>query len=276
MPGPARGSPLLDLPSFDSPAGRFHEWQGTLAGAGSADAGKLTADEAPVSGEVPISMGVGSIVRIPVPNTNGLAIEFSPRGWTPKGGSTSSLFIQDLTGKRHLRLDYGFNKKSGMLEWHWNQKGVANLFGISNHTSVGTAEHALGVASRYYKYAGRTLLVIGVVLDGYSIVVSSTPLRRSIQVVSGWTAAAAGCKVVGAGGAAIGTAVTPGLGTAIGGVIGCAVGAFIGYSAAEAAAGYLYDWAEGTVFRLLQPIPPPSEFSGGGGTFGGGGATGQW
>ena len=52
---------------------------------------------------------MGSILRIPVPGTKGLAIELSPRGWKPKGGSTSSLFIQDVTGKRHLRLDYGFN-----------------------------------------------------------------------------------------------------------------------------------------------------------------------
>jgi hypothetical protein len=77
-----------------------------------------------------------------------LAIELSPRGWVPKTGSTSSLFIQDLTGKRHLRLDLGFNKISQIHEWHWNQKGTAADFGITNHTSVGAAEQFLGQGDR--------------------------------------------------------------------------------------------------------------------------------
>jgi uncharacterized membrane protein YgcG len=94
-----------------------------------------------------------------------------------------------------------------------------------------------------------------------------------VQVVSGWSAAAAGCRAVGAGGAAWGTAIEPGLGTAVGGFIGCALGAFIGYRAAEAATGYLYDWAEDSVFSTLAP---ESDFKPGGGSFGGGGATGTW
>lgn len=270
------GSPFRDAPTFVSPAGRLYEWQGALADIGAPDAGKVPAEEAPVSGKVPGSLGFGSVIRIPVPQTDGLAIELSARGWTPKGGSSSSLFIQDLTGKRHLRLDYGFNKNGGVVEWHWNQKGVADVFGITNHTSVGPAEQALGVAAKYYKYAGRTLLVLGVAMDGYSIVVSSTPLRRTIQVVSAWATATAGCKLGGAGGAAAGTAVAPGLGTAIGGLVGCAVGAFIGYTTAEAAAGYLYDWEESTTFRQINPTAAPGEFAGGGGRSGGGGASGEW
>jgi uncharacterized membrane protein YgcG len=186
------------------------------------------------------------------------------------------LFIQDITGKRHLRLDYGYNKATGVTEWHWNQKGVAKDFGITNHTPVGAAEQALGNAAKYYKYAGGVLLVVGAAADAYSIVVSSKPLRRTIQVVSAWAAATAGCEAVGAGGAMAGTAVAPGLGTAIGGFVGCAVGAFIGYSTAEAAAGYLYDWAEGTVFRKIEASDGPGGFAGGGGSSGGGGASGSW
>ena len=83
-------------------------------------------------GAAPASAGLGSIVRIPVPGTGGLAIELRPRGWTPKAGSTSSLFIQDLSGKRHLRLDFGFDKVSQIHEWHWNQKGTAATFGDSS------------------------------------------------------------------------------------------------------------------------------------------------
>jgi hypothetical protein len=221
----------------------------------------------PLSGSAPASLGAASVLRIPVPGTNGLALELNPRGWTPKGGSTSSLFIQDITGKRHLRLDFGFNKVTNAYEWHWNQKGVASTFGITNHSPVGSAEQALGQFAKYYKYAGRTFLVAGAAIDVYSVVTSSRPLRRSVQVVSAWAAGAAGCEAAGAGGAALGTAITPGLGTAVGGFIGCALGGFIGYRSAEAATGYLYDWAEDTVFTTLQPDPKLKGQSGATGTW---------
>ena len=235
----------------------------------------ITAEDDPISGLTPASLGAASVLRIPVPRTNGLGIELTPRGWTPKGGSTSSLFIQDLTGKRHLRLDFGYNKASGSVEWHWNQKGTNANFGINNHTPVGSFEQALGVSAKYYKYAGRMLLVAGIVIDLYSIVTSSRPLRRSVQVVSGWAAGGAACEAVGAGGAELGTAIAPGLGTAVGGLIGCAIGAFIGYRAAGAATGYLYDWAEGTVFAKVR-AEPDAVFQPGGGRSGGGGASGSW
>jgi len=61
-----------------------------------------TATLIPLDGEIPVVVGSAAIVRIPVPGTQGLAIEFGPRGWTPKGGSTSTLFIQDALGKRNL------------------------------------------------------------------------------------------------------------------------------------------------------------------------------
>jgi hypothetical protein len=180
-----------------------------------------------------------------------LAIELSPRGWTPKGGSTSSLFIQDVTGKRHLRLDFGFNKNSQLFEWHWNQKGTAADFGITNHTSVGAAEQFLGEAAKIYRNVGRVLVVAGAAMDLYSVVVSSQPLRRSVQVVSGWAGAAGGCKVLGASGAYLGTAVAPGVGTAVGGFLGCTAGSFIGYLTAERTSGHLYDWAAGALFGKI-------------------------
>jgi hypothetical protein len=268
------GSPLSPVPPANSPVGRHTEWQSTLSRVN--DPPRQDAETEPISGSMPVAAGIGSVVRIPVPGTKGLALELSPRGWTPKGGSTSSLFIQDITGKRHLRLDYGYNKATNRVEWHWNQKGVAKDFGITNHTPVGTAEQVLGSAAKYYKYAGRVLLVVGVAVDAYSIVTSSKPLRRTIQVVSAWAAAGAGCEAVGAGGALGGTAVAPGIGTAVGGFLGCAVGGFIGYMTAEAAAGYLYDWAEGTIFTKVDPSDAPPAFVGGGGQFGGGGASGSW
>ena len=231
------------------------------------------AEDAPLAGKILFGLGAASVVRIPVPGTNGLAIEFSARGWVPKTGSTSSIFVQDLTGKRHLRLDYGFNKNSKLFEWHWNQKGVAETFGITNHTSVGPVEQALGNTAKYYKYVGRTFLVLGAAADIYSIVTSSTPLRRTVQVAAGWAGAAAGCKVAGAGGAAGGLFFSP-VGSIVGGVVGCAIGGFLGYMTAEAVAGYIYDWVQGTIFRELEPSS--GTFQPAGGSSGGGGASGDW
>lgn len=167
--GPLQGSPFSTVPSVGSPSGRHVEWPRTSV----VSLQMMPVDDEPPSGKIPASLGLGSVTRIPVPGTKGLGIELNPRGWEPKGGSTSSLFIQDLTGKPHLRLDYGFNKTSGMKEWHWNQKGTADVFGITNHTSAGTAEQVLGSTAKVYKYAGRTLLVIGLAADAYSIVVSA-------------------------------------------------------------------------------------------------------
>lgn len=202
------------------------------------------AHQAPLDGDIPIAIGAASILRIPVPGTQGLAIELGPRGWTPKGGSTSTLFIQDAVGKRNLRLDYGYNVKTGTVNYHWNQKGTFPNFGIGDHSPVGNAGRVAYKSARYFKYAGRTLLVVGLALDVYSMVTADKPLRQAAKVVSGWGGAWIGCKVVGAGGAWVGTAFTPGLGTAIGGVAGCIVGGFIGYESASRAAGRLYDWGE--------------------------------
>jgi len=49
------------------------------------------------SGMTPVSIGIGAVLRIPIPGSGGLFIELSPRGYS--GESTSSVFIQDATGR---------------------------------------------------------------------------------------------------------------------------------------------------------------------------------
>lgn len=214
-----------------------------------------TADT-PWMGAIPVALGLPSVVRIPIPGTNGLCIEFTPRGRVPTTGSTSTLFFQDVTGKRHLRLDYGYNVKTKSINYHWNQSRTHANFGIADHSPVGRFGEAAYQAAKYFRYAGRVLLVAGVVIDAVSIVQADRPLRRASQVVTAWAAAWAGCELVGAGGAALGTLASP-LGTAIGGVGGCVIGGIGGYYGGSVAGGEVYDWADGTRFSSLPEASPP-------------------
>jgi hypothetical protein len=207
--------------------------------------------EEPVSGRVPYAIGQASIVRIPVPNTGGLCVEFRPRGHVPPGGSTSTLFVQDPVGKRQLRLDYGYNIKTKTIDYHWNQKGVFKDFGIVDHTTIRQGGATGYQSAKYFRYAGRVLFVVGAAVDTVSIVQATNPLRRASEVVVGWAAAWVGCKLVGAGGAAAGTAALPGPGTAVGGVIGCVIGGYGGYRGGVALGGEVYDWGE----AYFAPLP---------------------
>jgi hypothetical protein len=212
-------------------------------------------DGVPMAGSIGVPTGAAAYVRIPVPGTNGLAIELSPRGHVPAGGSTSTLFIQDASGKRHLRLDYGYNKTTGTIDYHWNQKGVHDNFGIKNHQPAGAGGKALYNGARYFKWAGRTIGVVGAAADVYSIVVADKPLRRATEVAGGWAGAWAGVKLGGAAGAAGGSFVAPGPGTAVGGVIGAIGGGIIGYWGGSKIAGAVYGWAEDTIFNKVPEVP---------------------
>ena len=251
---------------------------------------KMIAEDAPWTGIAwPfLALGAPSVIRIPVPGTNGLAIELKARGFYPsttigaakipispgnngewgvergldgleaiKTNSTSTVFIQDITGKRFLRLDYGRNKTTGNIDWHWNvkPKAVSREFGIRDHTVATPAAEMLGRTAKYFRYGGKLLVVYAAADDFLSIVTSTRPLRRTVQVVAAWKLSAAGCTALGAKLAAAGTGVEPGLGTAVGGLLGCLVGGFIGYKTGEATTGYLYDWAEDNLFKPLPPDP---------------------
>jgi hypothetical protein len=205
--------------------------------------------------------GLASVIRIPVPGTNNLAIELSPRNF--KGVSTSTLFIQDPTGKKALRLDYGYNVKTKTIDYHWNQRGTYEAFRIADHTTVGRGGAVLYKAARAFKYLGRTLIVIGVVTDAISIVTASNPLRRSTQVVTAWAMAWAGAEGAGAVGAAIGTAIEPGGGTAVVGVVFAIGGGIAGYFAGDKAGAVVYDWAATTIFSKLPEVAVPSVVPGG-------------
>ena len=212
--------------------------------------------EPPMSGGIPYAIGQSSLVRIPIPGTGGLGIELTPRGWRPKTGSTSTLFFQDATGKRHLRLDYGYNVRTKTIDYHWNDLKTEKLFKIPDHTPAGRAGQIAYESAKYFKYAGRVLVVAGVALDVIAVVQSSKPLRRASQAVAGWAGAWVGCKVVGATGGLFGTSLTP-IGTAVVGIGGCIIGGIGGYYGASELAGEVYDWSEDTFFTPLPEASAP-------------------
>jgi len=223
-----------------------------------------TSVETPWSGVVIPMAGAGtaSVVRIPVPGTQGLCIQLDPPGGYKN--STSTLFFVENPGKRYgrqLRLDYGpYKLPSGQqgVGYHWNQSQTHQTFGISDHTPATGASPSLYRFARYFRYSGRFLGVVGVATDTISVVQADRPLRRATEVVSGWAGAWAGCEVVGAGGGAAGfwagsaaPLVGNAAGAAIGGIGGCILGAAGGYWVGSTVAGIAYDWAEDTSFRPL-------------------------
>ena len=224
-------------------------------------AGTILENGGVVSGSIAVGAGMPSVVRIPVPGMDGLHVELRPRyrpdrRHRPRGGSTSTLFIQDINARHQLRLDYGYNPSTNRFDFHWNHESAYRYFGIQNHTPVGPGGAALYHGARYYRYLGRTLLVLGAAADMYSIVAAERRWRQVAVVASGWVGAWAGCKLAGAGGAVFGSGA-PGAGTAIGGIVGCAAGGIGGYFGASWVAAETYDYVEETYFGRVPEIQPP-------------------
>ncbi|NML15102.1 hypothetical protein [Azohydromonas caseinilytica] len=216
----------------------------------------MSVTDIPESGAIPYALGQPSIVRIPIPGTNGLCIEFRARGWTPKGGSTSTIFFQDISGKRHLRLDYGYNIAAKTVDYHWNQVKTHTQFGIANHASAGRTGQIAFQAAKYFRHVGRVLVVAGVAIDVVSVVRADKPLRRASEAVAGWAAAWVGCKAIGTAGAGLGSLASP-LGMAAVGVSGCVIGGAVGYYSGAQLAGRVYDWAEDTNFFAVPEVLRP-------------------
>ena len=217
----------------------------------------LPVAEAPLSGSIPASLGLATVARIPIPGTDGLCIELTNRGWAPKGGSTSVLFFQDISGKRQLRLDYGYNIQTKTVDYHWNAKGALGELSLADHTPIGPVGPAAYATAKYFRYAGRLFTVAAVMIDVVSIVRTDKPLRQASKVVAGWAASWTGCRLGGAAGAWAGTFVEPGFGTAIGGIGGCVIGGISGYRAGSILTGTVYDWAAGTKFVPLDVVSTP-------------------
>ena len=86
--------------------------------------------DAPIAGSIVVPPGIASRVRIPIPGTvlpnlpKGLVVTLQP----PRdfSGSTSAIFFRNPEDKRFgnplIRLDFGPNKATGRIDYHWNVK----------------------------------------------------------------------------------------------------------------------------------------------------------
>jgi hypothetical protein len=202
----------------------------------------------PWNGAVPAG-GPAAVIRIAIPEYRNLAIELSPRNFA--GQSTSALFFQDLSGKRVLRLDHGYNVRTRTVDYHWTQGGTFENFGIADPTPAGAPGAALYRGARVFKYHGRTVVVVGAAGDFVSVVTASNPLRRSSQVITAWALAYAAAETTGPVGALLGTPFGP-PGVPIGGIVFAIGGGIAGYTKGEIAGADVYDWGNGTFQRLSE------------------------
>ncbi len=193
-----------------------------------------------------------SVVRIPVPIAkHTLYLELRPRNF--KGKSTSAVFIQDAS-KRHIRLDYGVNKSTGKIDYHWNQaKGLSETFNVTNHLPAGQWGKCLYRLAKTTKYVGTTFVVLAAITDTYEIVVAEKPLRQIAKVAGSWSSAIVGCQRMGSLGAGLGFRIHPLFGTIVGGGLGCVAGSLGGSFLGDWTGGEAYDLAETYYYRILQP-----------------------
>lgn len=193
-----------------------------------------------------------SVVRIPVPITGqNLYLELRPRNF--KGQSTSAIFIQDVN-KRHVRLDYGYNKSTGQIDYHWHQaKGLSETFKVTNHLPTGHWGKWLYRVGKTTKYVGTTFVVFAVVTDMIDIVIAEKPLQQLSKVAGAWSTAFIGCQRMGALGSRLGFRINPLFGTILGGGLGCIMGSMGGHFLGDWAGNKAYHLAETYYYRVLQP-----------------------
>jgi len=207
-------------------------------------------------GSAQVALGAARVVRIPIPGVQGMFLELTPRGWTPRGGTTSTLFIQTISGDRHLRLDYGYNMKTQTIDYHWNVRKAASIFGVSDHTAASAFDRALYRGAKYFNHAGAVMIALGAVADLNSIVVARRRWRQALRVSAGWLGAWQGCIHGGRLGATAGEIFSP-AGMMAGGIVGCAAGAWCGEALSAAATGQVYDLAEELYYEPLPQVRPP-------------------
>lgn len=179
----------------------------------------------------------------PTPGTNS-RFDLSFRDFSGHPNPTSHAYLNRLTpqasGWKGLRLDHGPNVTTGgSTNWHWNQSGAKNAFGITDHALASPVARGFGQVMKYAKPLGRVGMGLGIAMDGWSLGQNISESRKTgnwgntveegSRIAGGWGGAWLGAKGGGALGATIGSFICPGIGTAIGGALGGLAGGIGGY-----------------------------------------------
>ena len=196
-----------------------------------------------------IPIGIGMVGKIRASIGRGYIWSTkSPSSYTKKSSSVIQVY-KKTNSNSGFRLDAPHSTKTGLLDWHWNQKGVYSDFGISNHALASPVMKNFGKVAKLTKGVSRTLLPLGVATDAYSIYTAEDKIRETTKVSGGWAGALAGAKLGASGGAIAGAAagvpfagVGAGPGAAVGGFIGGIAGGIGGYISGSAATGAIYDY----------------------------------
>jgi hypothetical protein len=212
----------------------------------------------PVTGNPFLASGVFQQMRYPIlrdlpggqpGTTNRFDLSFRDKSGYKK--PTSHAYLNRVsppsTGWRGLRLDYGFNVKTGTSNWHWNHKGGGG-FGITNHALASPSARNFARTMKVLKPLGRGAVLLNAGLDGYSLANQINQSRQTgnwsntrneaASIAGGWGGAWAGAKAGGALGATIGSFGGP-LGTVIGGAAGGIIGGGLGYWGGSSAGRFM-------------------------------------
>lgn len=201
--------------------------------------------------------GVYQLMSFPVARFNGvalpsgMAIRFAdPLRWIQPAAMESRLFTIFTNGKQYYSWDaHNPVGKTPHDFYHVNQKGLAALFGQSNHAPLSGASLVQAKQLRYLKVGGRVFLVVGVVVDSVQMGGAAVesykkgsvkPIAaQTVRTAGGWAMAWAGAKAGVAVGALAGVESGPGLVlTAIGGGL---IGGTAGYFGADWIADWIYE-----------------------------------
>ena len=201
--------------------------------------------------------GVYQLMSFPLSRFNGVPlpvdsrIRFAdPSRWL-QGGMESRLFTVSVDGtKKYYSWDaHAPVGKTPHDFYHVNQKGMASVFGHTDHAALSGTALVQAKQLRYLKLGGRVFLVVGVVVDTAQLgsaaytsyeQQSIKPIAaQTVRTAGGWAAAWAGAKAGVALGGLAGVETGPGMVlTAIGGGV---IGGFAGYLGADWIADWIYE-----------------------------------
>jgi hypothetical protein len=127
-----------------------------------------------LSGRQPYVFDGPCVVHMPVPGSHGLCVVLQPRYRVPACGSAAALFLHYAAAGQHLRLDYGYSNRDRAFHYHWQHDRTHADAGLTRKRRDSVAGHVANGGTRYYRFRGRALLLLGRAIDEISIV-EATP-----------------------------------------------------------------------------------------------------